>query len=273
LRDRFGGTSDRYYALADYFQTTAIANTSGVVEETYTFSAFGIPLSSSSYGWEYLFGSYYYDVETGLYQVRFRYYHSGIGRWLSRDPLGKSVGPNLYDYVRNDPIRFIDRLGLCPCGQHLELDPEAFAKTWETMTGLGAVDAASVSAFGLAHSSPETVDALSSAASEIGIGENVVPLAADAAEIADPVLTLYGVAVATGDFIGSLHCVPDGPDGPDASGPYNAFTPSGMPYQADQYGHPLPGTPGSPELPTPNNYPNGTGQYVPNYPGADLMIQ
>jgi hypothetical protein len=35
--------------------------------------------------------------------------------WLTRDPLRERIGPNLYDFVKNDPINLLDPLGLCPC--------------------------------------------------------------------------------------------------------------------------------------------------------------
>lgn len=40
-----------------------------------------------------------------------RAYSPELGRWLSRDPLGESVGTNLYGYVGNNPISRIDPLG------------------------------------------------------------------------------------------------------------------------------------------------------------------
>jgi hypothetical protein len=36
---------------------------------------------------------------------------SGVGCWLSRDPMGEAGGLNLYGYVGNNPISFIDPLG------------------------------------------------------------------------------------------------------------------------------------------------------------------
>jgi RHS repeat-associated protein len=125
LRDNFGAFSGRLYALADYFQPTAIADAAGVVQERYVYSAFGSvlyydgqydPISSSNYDWTYLYGSYQLDLETNLYQVRNRYYHTALGRWLTRDSLTNaevSEGPNLYWYVQNNAINFIDATGLC----------------------------------------------------------------------------------------------------------------------------------------------------------------
>jgi hypothetical protein len=37
---------------------------------------------------------------------------SGPSLWLSRDPIGEKDGPNIYAYVRNDPVNRIDPLGL-----------------------------------------------------------------------------------------------------------------------------------------------------------------
>jgi RHS repeat-associated protein len=41
----------------------------------------------------------------------YRAYDPDLGRWLNRDPFGENGGLNLYGYVGNDPIRFIDLSG------------------------------------------------------------------------------------------------------------------------------------------------------------------
>jgi RHS repeat-associated protein len=120
VRNRFSGTVDRLYALSDYFQTTSICNTSGVIQERYVYRAFGDvgyytsswSASSSSFGWTYLYGGYQLDPETNLYQVRNRYYHSALGRWLSRDPIEEVAGTNLYAYVSNNAVNAVDPTGL-----------------------------------------------------------------------------------------------------------------------------------------------------------------
>lgn len=52
------------------------------------------------------------------------FYNPSTGRWLSRDPIGEQGGRNLYGFVRNDPVQFVDTDGrqlsppLCnTCGQ------------------------------------------------------------------------------------------------------------------------------------------------------------
>ena len=43
---------------------------------------------------------------------RFRYYDPGLGRYISADPIGQAGGINLYGYVLNDPVNWIDPFGL-----------------------------------------------------------------------------------------------------------------------------------------------------------------
>ncbi|NJD67632.1 MAG: hypothetical protein FIA90_02990 [candidate division NC10 bacterium] len=50
--------------------------------------------------------------DTGLYFYRARYYHPGLARFISEDPLGFRDGLNEYTYVRNNPTNASDPLGL-----------------------------------------------------------------------------------------------------------------------------------------------------------------
>ena len=51
----------------------------------------------------------------GLYYARQRWYDSGLGRWLSADPIGFEGSLNLYAYVENNPVGFVDPEGLYRC--------------------------------------------------------------------------------------------------------------------------------------------------------------
>jgi len=49
----------------------------------------------------------------GLYYMRARYYDAETGRFISEDPIGFEGGDvNLYSYVGNNPISYVDPLGL-----------------------------------------------------------------------------------------------------------------------------------------------------------------
>jgi len=53
-----------------------------------------------------------YDLESHRYYFRARLYDPSTGRWTTRDPIGFGGGDaNLYGYVANDPVSFIDPSG------------------------------------------------------------------------------------------------------------------------------------------------------------------
>jgi RHS repeat-associated protein len=58
------------------------------------------------------FPGQYYDSETGLHYNYFRYYNPQTGRYITPDPIGLEGGINLFVYVENNPINFIDPEGL-----------------------------------------------------------------------------------------------------------------------------------------------------------------
>jgi RHS repeat-associated protein len=52
-----------------------------------------------------------YDDKTGLSYYGYRFYVPSLGRWLTRDPIGEAGGINLYGFVGNNPVIFIDANG------------------------------------------------------------------------------------------------------------------------------------------------------------------
>jgi len=58
------------------------------------------------------FPGQYQDEETGLHYNYHRYYESETGRFITPDPIGMTGGINLFPYASNNPISWIDPLGL-----------------------------------------------------------------------------------------------------------------------------------------------------------------
>jgi len=56
-----------------------------------------------------------FDIETGLYYYRARYYNPHIGRFMQTDPVGYDAGINWYLYCNNNPLGLVDPFGCDPC--------------------------------------------------------------------------------------------------------------------------------------------------------------
>ncbi len=109
------------YALHDYYNVTAITDTSGDVQERYGYTAFGesrfmevdyTPETGSEHVWDILYKAQQRDTETGFYNYGYRYYLPQLGRWPSRDPIQERGGINLYGFVGNSSVQRVDFLGL-----------------------------------------------------------------------------------------------------------------------------------------------------------------
>ncbi|MBX9917459.1 MAG: L,D-transpeptidase family protein [Nitrosomonas sp.] len=58
------------------------------------------------------FPGQYFDKESGLHYNYFRYYEPETGRYISPDPIGLASGMNVWGYVEQNPLSFVDYKGL-----------------------------------------------------------------------------------------------------------------------------------------------------------------
>ena len=70
--------------------------------------------NNTSYRWRFRFSSKAKDfyASTPYYHYGYRNYSPATGRWASRDPIGERGGFNLYGFVTNDGVNWVDPLGL-----------------------------------------------------------------------------------------------------------------------------------------------------------------
>jgi RHS repeat-associated protein len=110
-----GGAGGGFFYHADAMGNVLLTtDASGETTSTHRYTPFGRPITSTgSYQPRFGFSSKEYDSETGLNYFGYRYLVVSQGRWLNRDPLGEVGGINLYGFVLNNGLYFIDPLGLC----------------------------------------------------------------------------------------------------------------------------------------------------------------
>ena len=114
-------STSAFYHADGNGNVTALVDGAGTLQATYKYDPYGRTLSSSgtlasanllrfsSKPWVQHNLAF---TDRGLYYYGYRFYDPNTGKWVNRDPIGELGGLNLYSYVYNNPIRYIDRDGL-----------------------------------------------------------------------------------------------------------------------------------------------------------------
>ncbi|MGB8592993.1 MAG: RHS repeat-associated core domain-containing protein [Candidatus Acidiferrales bacterium] len=112
LAESTSGTTD-YYEADGLGSISSLSTSAGALADTYTYDSYGSTTNSSGSVTNFFrYAGREFDTETGLYFNRARYYDPTTGRFLSEDPVDFDGGINFYEYVGNNPVSFIDPLGL-----------------------------------------------------------------------------------------------------------------------------------------------------------------
>ncbi|MDR2407486.1 MAG: RHS repeat-associated core domain-containing protein [Bacteroidales bacterium] len=121
---------ERLYSLADpNWNVVAICDSTGDVQERYTYDAFGkrnvfdsnfTTKIGTDFNWNRAFTGQVLDLEIGLMLYRNRYYSTELGRFITRDPIGYNAEDvNIYRYVTNSTSNIQDAMGLAG-GKHID---------------------------------------------------------------------------------------------------------------------------------------------------------
>lgn len=107
-----------YYYIRDINNSVlGVMNEKGELENSYLYGPFGkIRTIKENVENDFYFQGRFYDKQAGAYDYRLRWYDPETMRFNQKDIIpGDALDPltlNLYLFVRNDPVNFIDPLGL-----------------------------------------------------------------------------------------------------------------------------------------------------------------
>ena len=105
-----------YRIVSDHLDSPRLVlnTTDGAVVQRIDYDQFGNIILDTSPGFQpFGFAGGVYDKDTQLTRFGARDYDADTGRWTLKDPIRfASNDTNLYGYVLNDPINFIDQNGL-----------------------------------------------------------------------------------------------------------------------------------------------------------------
>ena len=162
--EQIAGTS--YYFTRDHLGSIReMVNTAGAIVAQYSYDAYGRQtLLFGTMVADFGYAGMFLHQPSGLSLTLFRGYSADLGRWLSRDPMAERGGLNLYEYVLNNPMKWLDPYGLCGGGG-------------EVAGGAGSGRHWGLFFEGLAHVAEGvalTVVAVGSGATGVGIGVAVI---------------------------------------------------------------------------------------------------
>ena len=113
-----GGSA--YYLLYNQIGSLrAITDSSGNIVKQIDYDSFGSIIADTNPAFTVPFGfaGGLHDRDTGLVRFGYRDYDPNIGRWTAKDPIDFAGGDvNLYGYVLNDPVNWVDPTGLINWG-------------------------------------------------------------------------------------------------------------------------------------------------------------
>lgn len=106
----------QYYQLNGHGDVVGLTDSDGNILNSYTYDIWGGPLTKEEKVSNVLrYSGEYWDDTTGIQYLRARWYDPGTARFMSQDTykgeLADPLSLNLYTYVQNNPLTYIDPSG------------------------------------------------------------------------------------------------------------------------------------------------------------------
>ena len=114
-----------------------IMRNDGSIHAHYEYDSFGTTVVATGVDATdnpFRFSTKWFDNDTGLGYWGYRWYSPGMGRWVSRDPIGKKGGMNIYAILNNAAVCKVDILGLWPGFVTCALTGTKGTSAWTFMT-------------------------------------------------------------------------------------------------------------------------------------------
>lgn len=111
--EQISGTN--YFYTRDHLGSVReMVDGGGTIQARYDYDPYGRRTKlSGNLDADFGYAGDYYHAISGLCLAFLRPYDSDLGRWLNRDPIGERGGVNLYEYVLNNTLNWLDPFGTC----------------------------------------------------------------------------------------------------------------------------------------------------------------